>query len=165
MKTIDASGGPTVVLTDAPYDLGGSWRQDGTILFSDSVKGLYRLTVGGKSPAVVVEARWLENWIFAPARHFFSTAATSFTSLAVTIPEMTGTWLTSLDGGQGKLLVSGVAADYASGFLLYVRGDVLMAQAIDPASGNLKGDSRMLVDHVLIGPGGVLFTVSENRLL
>jgi len=78
---------------------------------------------------------------------------------------MTGTWLTSLDGGQGKLLVSGVAADYASGFLLYVRGDVLMAQAIDPASGNLKGDSRVLVDHVLIGPGGVLFTVSANRLL
>ncbi len=28
LKTINATGGPTVVLGDAPYDLGGSWRQD-----------------------------------------------------------------------------------------------------------------------------------------
>jgi len=84
LKTIDASGGPTVVLTDAPYDLGGSWRQDGTILFSDSVKGLYRLTVGGKTPAMVVEADG-SKFVFAPARIFYPTDATSFTSLAVTI--------------------------------------------------------------------------------
>ena len=50
--------------------------------------------------------------------------------------------LASLDGKVDRqLLTTGRAAIYAGpGYLLFLRGDTLMAQAIDPASGKLRGD-------------------------
>ena len=157
LKTINASrAGQPSFLGTLPTIWAGSWRQDGTILFGDYVNGLYKVTAGGGSPVLVIEADGFEDsGVRAP--HFLPDGRHFIYFIGSDNPEMTGTWLSSLDGGQGRLLVRGVAADYASGFLLYVRGDVLMAQAIDAASGDLRGDPRPLVDHVLVGPGGALF--------
>ena len=164
LKTIDASGGATSVVADAPYDMGGSWNQDGIIVFSDFAKGLYKLEPGGSSPVLLVEADGARIRSCAKPQ-FLPGGKHLIYFIDSDDAELKGTWLASLDGKRRRLLARGVAATFSSGFLLYVRGDVLMAQAIDPSSGELKGDSQALVDHVLVGPGGALFTVSENRLL
>jgi dipeptidyl aminopeptidase/acylaminoacyl peptidase len=57
------------------------------------------------------------------------------------------------------------SALYASGYLLYLRGDTLMAQAFDPERGQLKGDSRAVAEHVATVPGRRLVNASENGIL
>ena len=56
LKTIEASGGPAVVVADAPDSWGGSWNRDGTILFvPDFRKGLYQVAASGGTPVPVLE--------------------------------------------------------------------------------------------------------------
>jgi eukaryotic-like serine/threonine-protein kinase len=77
----------------------------------------------------------------------------------------TGVFWASLDGKQNKLIVlSPSNAIYASGYLLFVRQSVLMAQPFNPSSGELKGEASVLNDDVQVD-GTVwrgTFSASEN---
>jgi len=56
----------------------------------------------------------------------------------------------SLDGRENRPLVRSQSnAIYADGFLLFGRGDQLMAQAFDPASGKLSGGPQTVVTGVM----------------
>jgi serine/threonine protein kinase/Tol biopolymer transport system component len=51
LKKISVQGGAAVTLCDAPNDHGGSWVEDGTIVFSkDSVSGLSKVSSAGGTP-------------------------------------------------------------------------------------------------------------------
>ncbi len=163
LKAIDASGGATNILADVPYDLGGSWNRNGTIVYSEFAKGLYEVKAGA-SPVPLVKTDGVKIRSCAKPQ-FLPDGKHLIYFIDSDDAEVKGTWLASLDGKRERLLTRGIAATFSSGFLLYVRGEALMAQAINPSSGELKGDPRTLVDHVSVGPGGALFSVSENRLL
>jgi len=48
LKAIEVSGGPAVIVADAPWEGGGSWNRDGTILFvAGYTKGIYRVSALG----------------------------------------------------------------------------------------------------------------------
>ena len=56
----------------------------------------------------------------------------------------------------------------APGYILYLRGSVLMARPLDPKAGDLRGDGVPLVEGVAFGTSGSgigAFTVSENGVL
>jgi serine/threonine protein kinase len=163
LKTIDASGGATNIIADVPYDMGGNWTRDGTIVFSDFAKGLFEVKAGA-SPVLLVKVDGVKIHSCAKPQ-FLPDGKHLIYFIDSDDAELKGTWLASLDGKRERLLTRGVAATFSSGFLLYVRGDALMAQVVNPSSGELKGDPQPLVDHVSVGPGGALFAVSENRLL
>jgi Tol biopolymer transport system component len=56
----------------------------------------------------------------------------------------------SLDGHENQMLIhSQNNAIYASGFLLFGRGDQLMAQPFDPSSGKLSGEAQTISSGVL----------------
>src|SRR6185295_2865544 len=78
LKTIRADGGPVQVLCDAASPRGGTWNQDGVIVFSPGFQdGLYRVPAAGGRPTPVTRLdparqelshRWPE---FLPdGRHF-----------------------------------------------------------------------------------------------
>jgi hypothetical protein len=169
LKSIEASGGPAVVVADGCLnEAGGSWNRDGTILFvPDLTKGVvYKVTGAGGNPLPVIAAD--PNKVFAQPRflpdgkHFLCVALSSD-------PALGGTYFASLDGREKRLVVGGnTFAIYASGFLLYLREGTLMAQAFEPERGRLKGDQpHRVVDRVARSGdfGHNTFDASENGIL
>jgi Tol biopolymer transport system component len=78
--------------------------------------------------------------------------------------------IASLDGRQQRpLFRSERAALYAApGYLIFLRGDILHAQAMDPASGQLRGEPLPIAGPVERGNGSVdpgVFSVSDNGVL
>jgi Tol biopolymer transport system component len=166
LKTIDASGGPAIVVAAAPADGGGSWKRDGTILFvPDYTRGVYKVAAAGGNPVLVVEPGASKFTMFAfpkflpDGKHFLYWAGGGDPALA-------GIYFAALGDRESRLVMRGNSdAIYASGFLLYLRDDALMVQAFDPARGQLSGDPHPVAEHVAAaGPVG-LFDASENGLL
>src|SRR5262249_1857218 len=163
LKTIDASGGPAIVVADAPAAAGGSWNLDGTILFvPDYRKGLYRVAASGGAPATVIEEDASKYSVYASpkflpdGKHFLYVAGSAD-------PALQGTYFASLEGKENRLLLrGGDRATYALGFLLYLRNSTLMAQTFDPERGQLKGDPHPVGERVLGSFGAGFFDASEN---
>jgi Tol biopolymer transport system component len=166
LKTIEASGGPAVVVADAPDYGGGSWNRDGTILFATLTgQALYRVAASGGSPVPVIKldaSKYLAcAWpTFLPdGKHFLYAAGAADSAL-------TGTYFASLDGKENRLLIRGGGyAVYASGLLLSLRNDTLMEQAFDPQRGQLKGDPHPVAERVVEVLRHGFFDASENGLL
>jgi Tol biopolymer transport system component len=166
LKTIDASGGPALTVAAAPFDGGGSWGRDGTILFvPDFSKGIYKVPEAGGNPVLVAGPgaavfRWFTGPRFLPdGKHFLYWAGGGGSGIP-------GTYFAALDTAGSRLIRPGSTAGiYASGYLLYLRGDVLLAQAFDPARGQLSGDPHPVAEHVESWQSVALFDASENGLL
>ena len=164
LKNIEASGGhPAIVSETASLGGGGTWSREGTLLVA-SFGGIYRVPAAGgaMSPVIRVDrASWVS--VFAPrflpdGKHFLYQAASPGSPR--------DTYFASLDGKENRLVVrdSGRAA-YCSGFLLYSRGETLMAQPFDPDKGQLTGTGLPIAE--LVGRGAFYsqFDVSENGVL
>ena len=166
LKAIEVSGGPAVIVADAPWEGGGSWNRDGTILFvAGYTKGIYRVSALGGTPARVIAVDTSEFATYALAS--FLPDGKHFLYLAIgPHPATTGTYFASLDGKEKRLVLrERNSALYASGYLLYPRGDTLLAQTFDPERGQLQGDPHPVAEHVAIVAGIGLFDVSENGIL
>jgi Tol biopolymer transport system component len=158
LKKLDTAGGPPLTLCDAPSGRGGTWSQDGVILFSPNGtdSGLYRVSSLGGAPTSLgldVTGRW--PWFLPDGRHFlFSSAAT--------------VRLGSLDSRQTQVLVETLSdAEYTQGRLVYLREDMLMAQPFDPTKPALRGEAVPIGENIAsIGSQrrGV-FSVSQNGVL
>ena len=173
LKTLEISGGPAIVVADAQVNRGGSWNRQGTLLFVPHYpKGLYQVAASGGSPVPVLE---LDNSKYAfyawprflpDGKHFLYWASSD--DLA-----SRGTYFASLDGKENRLLLQErISATYASGFLLYLRDRILMAQAFDPERGQLKGNAHPVADRVASDSsihgffsGHGFFDASENGVL
>jgi serine/threonine-protein kinase len=90
-------------------------------------------------------------------------------SLLVSIAGQNGVKLASLDSGDVTTVVTdGVNATYlASGHLMWVNGDNLLAAPFDPASGTITGEARTVVEGVLGDANFSLahYTVSQTGTL
>jgi eukaryotic-like serine/threonine-protein kinase len=133
LKKIELSGGPAVTLADAPSLRGGSWSPQGVILFAPSSVGpLHRVQiVGGMStPVTVIDPARKENshrwpWFLPDGRHFLYTAVVT-NSTKATI------YVGSLDSRETHIVEQANSnAVYASGYLLFLRDNALMAQPFD----------------------------------
>jgi eukaryotic-like serine/threonine-protein kinase len=173
LKTIDASGGPALTLCEASDGRGGSWNRDGTIIFTPGVNApIVRVAASGGSttPVTALDASKREvshRWpFFLPdGKHFLYMAGSVFTPREnPTNSILVG----SLDSKEGKFLLHTHAnAVYASGRILFLRQDTLMAQPFDPGSLELSGEAVPVADPVhedgIFSRG--LFSASANGLL
>jgi len=170
LKRMDIGGGPAVIICDAPIGRGASWGPNGTILFSPQFgTPLYQVPATGGTPAVVTKLtdkytthRWPA--LLPDGKHFLYLAANH---AAPTTGETAVFWA-SLDGKQNKMVVLTPSnALYASGYLLFVRQNALMAQRFDPSSGELKSQATVLNDDVQVDSSvwRGTFTASENGTL
>jgi Tol biopolymer transport system component len=171
LKTLDILSGRLVTVCDAPFPRGASWGPDGTILFSPETRSeIWRVAAAGGTPVAVTRLapgshtthRWPQ---FLPdGKHFLYFAANHDdphgTDSAV--------YLASLDGALNRPLIHSLAgAEYASGYLLYVRAAALVAQPFDLDKLELREDATVLAEDVTrsVSTWGAVFSASQNGVL
>ncbi len=169
LKKVDASGGQTQVLCDAPNGRGGAWNRDGVILFTpDALQGLFRVSSWGGSPVELTKPdrsrfQASHRWpVFLPDGKHFLYLASNFSGQL----EYNAIFLGSLDSQETRLLVNTSAnAAYAEpGYLLYLRDNALVAQPFDRRRYVLSGEPHTLNDDVLYTPlvDRAVFSVSNG---
>ncbi len=168
LQRVDLNGGAPQVLSPATIsNRGGSWSPSGVILFTpDQVSGLLRVpasggtTVGldldvGNEKNLNLGARW-PHFVADKGRFLFQRRG-----------EIEGhVYVGSLDGAMAtQLVASDWGAQISQGFLLFLKGTTLMAQAFGPGD-TLTGDAVPLRTNVAGGSGGyAAFSTSTTGIL
>ncbi len=170
LKKVDLSGGASQTLADAQVNRGGTWNQDGVILFAPAFDGgLFRVSASGGTVTPVTSLdtsrrQSAHSWPhFLPdGRHFIYLARGSNR-------QDNGIYLGSLDSGESKLLVqSDAGAMYAApGYLLFLRERALLAQPFDTRKFQLTGEPSLIAEQVFYNPanGRAFFCVSDSGVL
>jgi Tol biopolymer transport system component len=169
LKKSDISGGPAQTVCDTPGDvIGGSWNRDDVILFG-SAPGVMRVPAGGGAPVAVTAAapRGTAHGFprFLPdGRHFLYLASHGQGDHAI----YAGVLDAKPEQQSKTPLVQtdyGVAYVPASGHLLFVRGETLLAQRFDPGRLTLSGEPIPVVEQIGQARNFAYFSASENASL
>jgi Tol biopolymer transport system component len=163
LKRVDAIGGRVLTLADVTTRSGASWSRDGIILFSPRNGELATVAATGGPVSTVLTDPNSFGWpSFLPdGRHFvFFRGGAS---------ERRGVYLGSLDSTAIKPVV---ASDYKAAFvhpayLLFIRGEVLLAQPFDMQRFVLTGEPTVVTEGVWRAPGAAQasFSASETGVL
>jgi len=154
LKKIDSQGGPPLIICDAPDGRGGSWNQQGDIVFTPTVNSpIYRVSASGgpitrltmqDSSKNETTHRW--PWFLPDGRHFIFLAGSTFT------PRESATnsiLMGSLDSKETKpLFHTHYQAVYASGHMLFLRQSSLMAQPFDAKRFEFTGEAVPIAEQV-----------------
>ena len=153
LKTIDLDVGSVQVVCDVPLGRGGAWGPGGVILFSPIPSApLMRVSASGGTPVAITKVdatlhtshRW--PFFLPDGKHFLYVALHHDPSKAAN----NTLYYASLDGRENRpLFRSQTNAVYASGFLLFGRGDQLIAQPFNPSSGTLSGEAQNVAKGVM----------------
>jgi hypothetical protein len=153
LKTIELSGGTAQIVCDATLGRGAAWGPGDVIIFSGGpISPLLRVNASGGTPTAFTSIDAAQHtshrWpFFLPdgqhvlylAMHHDPTKSANNTI-----------YYASLDGKENRpLFHSQTNAIYADGFLLFGRGDQLMAQAFNPSSGKLRGSPQSVLTGVM----------------
>jgi len=170
LKRIEASGGQVLTLCNASGHFGaGTWNRDGVILFSTLFSVvLDRVSASGGSatPTTTLDpSRREQNHVwpqFLPDGRHFVYLATSSQGVSI------GINVGSLDSKETKRILeadsNGVYA--APGYLLFVRGGLLLAQPFDAKRLEITGEPIPVLEPVHYKSGlRLLLSVSENGVL
>jgi eukaryotic-like serine/threonine-protein kinase len=154
LRKFDVTGGTLLTLCDAEVGVGGTWNGEGTIVFAPSATSpLYRVAASGGKPAAVTRLDASHHEVahryphFLPdGKHFLYTS----TTLGGPGDDVSNAiHAASLDGKTNRVLVSTVSnAQYASGRLLYVRDQSLLAQRLDLGRMQTEGDPVLIAPRV-----------------
>ena len=172
LRKVDVPGGsPAIICTfdQAGESSGGTWNRAGVIIASHA-GALYRVdSANGKSKPLrpMAEGETEQRWPqFLPDGNHYLYLSVSNRS------DQQGIYVASLDSSERKFLVATNAnASYVQpGQLLYMRGDVLIAQTFNLRNLNLEGEPRRVADHIErmeVGGAvpGALFSASPNGVL
>jgi eukaryotic-like serine/threonine-protein kinase len=137
LKKIDVTGGPPQVLCDAPAPEGGTWNQDGAIVFGNGTGGLFRVSAAGGTPVPVTTLDAARNershrapWFLPDGRHFIYVAQA--VEKGTNAPPTNTVFVGSLDSPDRiELFTSDSRAVYSDEHLLFVREGTLLAQPFD----------------------------------
>ena len=170
LKKIHADGGPPQDICESISGRGGAWSKDGVIVFTPSAsQPLFRVPAAGGTPEPVSKLntsrgenshRW--PWFLPDGKHFlyWSRTARAGESPVIHIGE-----LGTLQAQQ--LMKSETMAAYASGHILFLHDQALMAQPFDPRRIELTGEPEPIADHIAVNGSTVraMFSASENGSL
>jgi Tol biopolymer transport system component len=153
LKTVDLEGGSAQIVCEVPLGRGGAWGPGGVILFSPAPTApLMRVSAGG---GIAVPVTKLDDTLHTSHRWpFFLPDGKHFLYIALQHDASKSgndtVYYASLDGRENRRLFrSQTNAVYASGFILFGRGDQLMAQPFDPSSGTLSGEPQNVAKGVM----------------
>lgn len=140
LNKIQIDGGPPLVVVNT-QGRDGVWHDD-TILFAIPNGPIQRVAAGGGAASAVTTLRDGETDHRMPAflpdgRRFLFLATSGSEAMNQTFT----LWIGSLDSPDRIPLGPAESnTAYASGHLLFVRGDTIMAQPFDPSKGSTTGD-------------------------
>jgi eukaryotic-like serine/threonine-protein kinase len=168
----DANGGSRAAICNAPEGRGASWGQGNEIVFDGDGNALRRVSAEGGAPVALTSAavqnqvsisdRW--PFLLPDGKHFLYLHAPTGSG-----SDHNEIHFASIDGKSDKTLLKGryYIPEYASGWLLVVKGGTLVAQRIDSKTGELSGEATQIADNVQIddNTGSSLFSVSQTGVL
>jgi Tol biopolymer transport system component len=173
LQRIDLVGGSARLLADAPNFEGGSWSQDGVILFS-TAGILQRIPAAGGTvtPVTMLDAARKAQSHRYP--HFLPDGRTFLFLIRSADPIVEGIYAATLDQPTPgrRLVATNAKAVYVPpysgrpGQLLWIRDQTLMAQSFDVSRLKVEGEPAAAVDGVLENNARrAAFWVSNNGLL
>ena len=136
LKTIDLANSAVQTLCAAAPGFGGTWNQDGVIVFAPGIKGpLYRVPAAGGTPSAVTKlltnSTQSQHWpFFLPdGKHFLYFVNWSGPSN----PLRNGLYVASLDSDTAHQISPDIIGNvlFASGHLVYVYDRRVVAQPFD----------------------------------
>jgi len=170
VKRVTANGGPPQTVCDAASGRGGAWNKDGVILFTAYLQGsLSRVpaTGGTPQPASTIDAAHGQNshrWPhFLPDQQHYI-----FWSRNAGGPSEQAIFVGMLGSMETKKILTGVStATYASGNILFLRDESLLAQPFDTSKLELTGEATPIAEHVIVNAatGAPDFSASETGTL
>ncbi len=166
LKRIPVSGGSPLTICDAPNPDGGTWNREGVIVFAPDTNGpLLRVPAAGgvSTPVTTLDKTQQETAHIWPQ---FLPDGQRF--LYWTRGGKGGIYVQSLGSSQRTfLLATPGRAAFASGFLLFLRDNTLLAQHLDLKSLRLEGEPVSVAEDIRSGGGNGRngFAVSENGVL
>ena len=155
LKTIDPSGGTSRIVCSVPAGSGGTWNNQGTIVFASNVFGpLLKVSASGGTPELATKitasvGNQAHRWpVFLPdGNHFlyfvdWSTGPNS---------PPNGIYVGSLNSIDSKLISAEIVGNtqFASGHFYYVRESSLMAQPFDLERLQTTGPAEPIVPQEL----------------
>ncbi len=170
LKKIEATGGPPLTICDAPDGRGATWNRNGVIVCAPTWNaGLFQVPATGGVPAAITKLdtnrreqthRW--PYFLPDGKHvlYFSRSSGGGTE-----SEADAIYVSSLDGKVNNRLFSASSnVAYASGYILFIRQSVVMAQSFDISSLAVMGEASPIAEQVSysIGYNRGSFTVSDN---
>ena len=174
LKKIEASGGAPQTICTTALVIGGSWNRDGTIIFGDGDVIVRVAAQGGEAKRLTkLDASRGETThdfpVFLPdGRHFLYTIHSRKR-------ENGGVYAGSLDSPDARIhLLDDISnAEYApamhsdSGYLLFVRSGVLMAQRFAAHELQLRGEAFPVVERIAQNPANLSasFSASDDGVL
>jgi len=164
LETIDATGGHSRIVCDAPQGWGGTWNRQGMIVFAPgSASGLFKVSENDRQPSALTTLRPNETGhrfpqFLADGRRFLYFAA----------PD--AVYLGSIDDVRSgvRVLTSKWGARYASsGYLFFDQDDTLFAQRFDVDRARPMGERDRIDDGLIAFPGSgeSPFSLSDNGVL
>ena len=174
LKKIALAGGPAQTLCDAASGRGGTWNQDGVIVFAPGLGlPLMRVSAAGGEPrpatTLGAPSESQRYPVFLPdGKHFLFEVTNGK-------PGTNGLYAGSLDNSPpGRVLPDTSSAAYVasestgkSGLLLFRREATLVAQPFDPGVARTTGDAFPVAEQVAIAGNTdhAAFSVSGNGVL
>ena len=171
LRAIEAAGGPSQALADAPTPRGGAWGPDGTIVYTpDFQGGLWRVPATGGTPKVITEVdksrhsthRW--PWMLPDGKHVLYLAASHINPRS----EASGIYVVSVEGGPAtRLIASYGSAQTVPGWLLSVSEGHLVAWPFDEGRLSVSGKARRAPADANFdyGTWRAVFSVSRDGIL
>jgi hypothetical protein len=171
LKRLDINGGSPQTLCEMPYSLGtGAWNADGTVLFSGTDTGpIWRVPQAGGMAREVTSVDTARREIVHGIPAFLPDGK-HFLYFMLGSPEVTGIYIGSLgskpaEQPKQRLLATQLAASYAAGYVFFMRGETLMAQAFDPGKFQLQGEAAPVAQRVDNRSPFGTFSVSGTGIL
>jgi eukaryotic-like serine/threonine-protein kinase len=169
LKKVEATGGSVTTVGDAVETPPGTWNRDNVILMTGAGNTIVRQSASGgpQVPVTVrgsdaagsdpVERIHITPFFLPDGRHFLY--ATSRIGA-----NASGIYVASIDSKETTHLLDGGGPQYANGYLLFLRGSMLMAQRFDPDRLALSGEAVPLAEDVQINTstGTGAFSVSQT---
>ena len=167
---LDIGAGSPLRLAELSFGKGGTWNEDGTIVFAPSYNStLSRISARGGDlprPVTVFDSLAGENshrhpFFLPDGNHFLYLARGASDSSRATDNSIR---VGSLDGGVGSYVGGADGhAEFHEGQLLFARDGALVAQPFDAVTAQLTGDPRVLLPGIETLGGAVRTVMSVSR--
>ncbi len=171
LKRVDAAGGVPIALCDTPAARGGTWNEEGLILFADRSMGLGIISSGGRTPTLVTKI----NQAAGELNHYYPQFLPGGKEFLYLVRHKDaakqGIYWGSLDGKPPVRIIHSEfngLYDAHSGHLLYIQGDgVLTACKLELNPPRLTGDPVVVIPAVggVSANGYAQFSISNNGTL
>ncbi len=171
LRRIPATGGPTLLICEAPHASDGTWGSDGIIIFDGNAADSLRQVPAAGGP--VTQASFINRavgetghawpWFLPDGKHYLFNTFASIPGTGQQSYLMSGT-LGSRESKKLATVESRVVYSTA-GYILYMKDRILVAQPFNADKQEITGDPIPLTNEVTSLDERALFSVSNDGQL